>query len=26
VKKTSYDEGIRKTLEAMRSDPTARAA
>lgn len=26
VKKTSYDEGIRKTLEAMRSEPMAPAA
>ncbi len=26
VKKTSYEEGIRKTLEAMRSTPAARAA
>ena len=26
VKKTSYDEGIRKTLEAMRASPAARAA
>jgi nucleoside-diphosphate-sugar epimerase len=26
LKKTSYDEGIRKTLEAMRASPAARAA
>jgi len=26
VRKTSYEEGIRKTLEAMRAQPTARAA
>ena len=26
VKKTSYDEGIRKTLEKMKATPTARAA
>ncbi|HET6981617.1 MAG TPA: SDR family oxidoreductase [Myxococcaceae bacterium] len=26
VKKTSYDDGIRKTLEAMRASPAARAA
>jgi nucleoside-diphosphate-sugar epimerase len=26
VKKTSYDEGIRKTLETMRATPSARAA
>jgi nucleoside-diphosphate-sugar epimerase len=26
VKKTSYDEGIRKTLEAMKAVPSARAA
>jgi hypothetical protein len=26
VKKTSYDEGIRKTLETMKATPSARAA
>jgi len=26
VRKTSYDEGIRRTLEAMRATPASRAA